>query len=175
MKSSFNQHLAALAGYDILSLFTTLLIFGLPTISLRYRTDLLPWILPIGCTLITKCLITLSSLRYISHTFETYLILNNCILWSRFGFAHIGRVGSVFATLMVTIERFIAVVYPLKKIQANGKLLLLCFFGSVVYNIPRFLEYEMRPITLNEDLQQLTHLTNSSFSGSNITQVISPI
>ena len=48
MRNSFNLHLAALAGYDMLTLFTAILIFGLPTISIHYRTAVFPWILPIG-------------------------------------------------------------------------------------------------------------------------------
>lgn len=137
MRNSFNLHLAALAGYDMLTLFTAILIFGLPTISVQYRTTLFPWILPIG-----------------------------------FGFAHIGRVGSVFATLIVTIERFIAVVYPLRKLQKNQQLLSICLFGSVVYNIPRFLEFETTCIYVDENKIQIPNITNSTYSGSNITKIL---
>ncbi len=36
------------------------------------------------------------------------------ILPVAFGFGHIGRVGSVFVTMSVTIERYFAIVHPLK-------------------------------------------------------------
>ena len=100
---------------------------------------------------------------------------NNYIAYHRFGFAHIGRVGSVFATLIVTIERFVAVVYPLRKLQKNKQLLALCFFGSVVYNIPRFLEFETTNIYVDENKIQIPNITNLSSSGSNITKVITAI
>ena len=86
-----------------------------------------------------------------------------------------GRVGSVFATLIVTIERFIAVVYPLKKVQKHKQLLALCFIGSLVYNIPRFLEFETTYIYLDENEMQILNITNLTYSGSNITKVIAAI
>jgi len=36
------------------------------------------------------------------------------ILPVAFGFGHIGRVGSVFVTMSVTVERYFAIVHPLK-------------------------------------------------------------
>ena len=60
----------------------------------------------------------------------------------RYGFAHIGRVGSVFMTLSVTLERFFAIVYPLKRLRLKTILIAVSTFVSVVYNIPRFLEFE---------------------------------
>ena len=65
-------------------------------------------------------------------------------LFFRFGLAHIARVGSVLATLTVTIERFIAVVYPLKRMTKNSSISLMKFsiFIAIVYNVPRFFEFE---------------------------------
>ena len=62
--------------------------------------------------------------------------------FSRYGFAHIGRVGSVFMTLSVTLERFFAIVYPLKRLRLKSILIGASTLLSVVYNIPRFLEFE---------------------------------
>ena len=61
----------------------------------------------------------------------------------RFAFAHVGRVGSTFATMIVTIERFIAIVYPFRAIRKNMSLTLMsyCLVFSIIYNIPRFLEF----------------------------------
>ena len=94
------------------------------------------------------------------------------MLHSRFGFAHIERVGSVFATLIVTIERFVAVVYPLYKLKKNAPILVVCLIGSVVYNIPRFLEFETTFIYLDETQTQITNLTNLASYDKNITKVI---
>ena len=60
--------------------------------------------------------------------FSIYLIkctflINSLDTINRFGFVHIGRVGSAFATVTVAVERFIAVMYPLKKLR-NTKILL---------------------------------------------------
>ena len=59
-----------------------------------------------------------------------------------FGFVHIGRVGSAFATVTVTVERFIAVMYPLKKLRNTRILLSVPIIGSLFYNIPRFFEFQ---------------------------------
>ena len=68
---------------------------------------------------------------------------------NRFGFAHIGRVGSVFATLMVTIERFVAVWCPLQRLKSTKTLLSISIIGSLIYNIPRFLEFESTTVYVN--------------------------
>ena len=68
---------------------------------------------------------------------------------------HISRVGSVFMTLSVTVERFVAIVYPLQRITigptASGMrggsrgsntwaklLIIVSTLLAVVYNIPRY-------------------------------------
>ena len=69
---------------------------------------------------------------------------------------HITRVGRVFMTLLVTLERFIAIVYPLKRAATAARasvrrgrvgskgsskgvkiLILVCTLIAVAYNIPR--------------------------------------
>ena len=60
---------------------------------------------------------------------------------SSYGFAHIGRVGSVFMTLSVTVERFMAISYPLKEIRLKRPLIVASVLGAVVYNVPRFFEW----------------------------------
>ena len=60
----------------------------------------------------------------------------------RYGIAHIGRVGSVFMTLSVTLERFFAILYPLKRLRIKTPLLVASVAFSCLYNIPRFLEFE---------------------------------
>lgn len=58
-----------------------------------------------------------------------------------FGLAHIGRVGSVFMTLAVTVERFVATVYPLKKLRLKWWLIGASVAGTAAYNVPRFFEF----------------------------------
>ena len=47
MRSCFNTQLAALAGFDLLYLFITILIFGLPTLWEWYKQTIYPAILPV--------------------------------------------------------------------------------------------------------------------------------
>ena len=70
----------------------------------------------------------------------------------RFGLVHITRVGSVFMTLSVTLERFIAIVYPLRRAATTARasvgskdsskgvkiLILVSTLIAVAYNIPRY-------------------------------------
>ena len=48
---------------------------------------------------------------------------------------------------MVTIERFVAVWCPLQRLKSTKTLLSISIIGSLVYNIPRFLEFESTTIT----------------------------
>ena len=52
--------------------------------------------------------------------------------------------GSVLATMSVTIERLIAVVAPLHRIKKSTsiRIMVASFIVSVMYNQPRFFEIE---------------------------------
>ena len=71
-----------------------------------------------------------------------YILLQTIFLHCSFGVAHIGRVGSVFMTLSVTIERYFAIWYPLKRLRLKTPLMVVSVVFSFLYNIPRFLEFE---------------------------------
>ena len=58
--------------------------------------------------------------------------------------------GSVFVTLSVTIERFFAIAYPLKKTNLKNALILSSVVGAVVYNVPRFFELSMVEIEVQD-------------------------
>ena len=60
----------------------------------------------------------------------------------RYGIAHIGRVGSVFMTLSVTLELFFAILYPFKRLHLKTPLLVGSIAFSCFYNVPRFMEFE---------------------------------
>ena len=86
---------------------------------------------------------------------------------------HIGRVGSAFATVTVTVERFIAVMYPLKKLRNTKTLLSIPIIGALLYNIPRFFEFKTSYVwsdgTKYYRLPNATNSTNlSSVSRSSI-------
>ena len=76
------------------------------------------------------------------------------ILPMGFGFGHIGRVGSVFITVSVTIERYFAIVHPLKHFSGKRFLLVIPILSSVLYNIPKFYELE-RQVCENLELGQI--------------------
>ena len=61
-----------------------------------------------------------------------------------YGLGHIGRVGSVFVTVSVTIERYFAVVHPLKHFRGKKYLIYVASVCAVVYNIPKFFEFELK-------------------------------
>ena len=54
-----------------------------------------------------------------------------------YGALHVARMGSVYITMSVTLERFFAVVYPLKPFKAKKFLLPGTAIFSVLYNLPK--------------------------------------
>jgi hypothetical protein len=48
MRSSFNQLLTALASFDIVYLFVSVMVFGLPKLSSAYGDYILPRVMPIA-------------------------------------------------------------------------------------------------------------------------------
>ena len=66
-------------------------------------------------------------------------------LHCRIGLAHIGRVGSVFVTVSVTIERYYSVCRPTSEFRFKWLLIPLPIICAFMYNIPKFFELEMDP------------------------------
>ena len=65
--------------------------------------------------------------------------------------AHIGRVGSVFVTVSVTIERYYSVCQPTSEFRFKWLLIPLPIICAFMYNIPKFFELEMDPPDIEED------------------------
>ena len=88
--------------------------------------------------------ISIFGLPEISHWYANKIYVY--IMPLGYGLAHVGRVGSVFVTVSVTIERYLAIVHPLQ--QFRGKKYLLCTpcVAAIVYNIPKFFEFELKVI-----------------------------
>ena len=63
-----------------------------------------------------------------------------------FGVGHIGRVGSVFVTMSVTIERYFAIVHPLRHFSGKRFLLIVPIVSAILYNIPKFFELERNEV-----------------------------
>ena len=57
-----------------------------------------------------------------------------------FGFVHIGRVGSVAATVSIATERYVTVCCSTSPLSRKNLLLLIPITFAVFYNIPKFFE-----------------------------------
>ena len=53
------------------------------------------------------------------------------------GLIHVARSGSVYVTMAVTIERYFAIVHPLKDFKIKKALLPIAVLFAIVYNIPK--------------------------------------
>ena len=97
---------------------------------------------------------------YIGIHERTKAILRHFFYFS-FGLAHIGRVGSVLSIVMDTIERFIAVVFPLRRLKQSTSMSIIGynFVIAILFNIPRFMEY--RTIAVDQDARSIPHNMNS--------------
>ena len=64
-----------------------------------------------------------------------------------YGFTHLCKVGSVFTTLAVSLERYFAVCHPLwiriRRCPPAIYIILVTVF-AFAFNIPKFLEFEVR-------------------------------
>ena len=100
-------------------------------------------------------------------------------VYFRYGFVHVARVGGVLATVTVTIERFVAVMFPLKRLRNAKPLLCICILGAIVYNIPRFFEIRCTSIytdgqntyTEKPSDQRPNNSFNTTMDIQNITKV----
>ena len=74
----------------------------------------------------------------ISQTYKSTIYVR--IMPICYGFGHIGRVGSVFFTVSVTIDRYLAVAHPLKVVNKKRALLYVPVIFTCLYNLPKFFE-----------------------------------
>lgn len=108
LRNCFSTFLTGLAVCDSAFLFFAILMFGLPSLSTWFGTQ-----------------VAFLHLIPFSH-----------------GAIHVARMGSVYITMSVTLERFFVVVYPLKKFRIRKFLLPIVAALSLLYNLPKFFELE---------------------------------
>ena len=67
----------------------------------------------------------------------------------------VAQTASIYLTVVVTVERYVAVCWPLKarfictRTRTKVAILLVCIF-SIAYNIPRFMEYDYISVYLDD-------------------------
>lgn len=116
MRSSINHLLIGLACYDLLLLVTAILSFGLTAIYPH-------------------------SGRMIGYYFNIRPFLSLVV----YPLSLIAQMGSVYMTMFVSLERYIAVCFPLKArswcTKKHAKFCIICIaIFSVLYNFPKFFE-----------------------------------
>lgn len=85
------------------------------------------------------CAIVTFGLPTVSEWYKKNIFLT--IMPVSYGLTHTARVGSVFATLSVTLERFFAIVFPFKDVDVVKRWLIPATITfTVTYNIPKFFE-----------------------------------
>jgi len=117
MRNSTSYYLISLAVYDILLLLFMSLFLAIPTIYLE--KDVL----------------------------EDYYVAYQYVHPYVYPFALIAQTGTVYTTVAFTVERYIAVCKPLHAantctMSRTKRVIFFIFVASVVYNIPRFFEYQ---------------------------------
>ena len=92
--------------------------------------------------------------------FEFFNYLINYLY--RYGVAHMAHVASVLLTLVVTLERFYSVCYPLHTPRYRQYYVLAVMIFTIIYNIPRFYEVSVKfpnfkfpNLTRNDSVPQL--------------------
>ncbi|KAK2149745.1 hypothetical protein LSH36_438g02034 [Paralvinella palmiformis] len=116
MRTSTSVYLIALAIYDSLVLVSLVLCMALPTIYFR------------------------------SAILEPYIAIFPYIQPYAYPVALIAQTCSIYTTVGFTVERYIAVCYPLRAVKfctisRAQKSVIVIFLSSFVYNIPRMFEY----------------------------------
>ncbi|XP_055607472.1 FMRFamide receptor-like [Uranotaenia lowii] len=122
MRSSINYLLIGLARCDTIVILTSMLLFGLPAIY-----------------------------PYTGYLFYYYYVIHPVISPVVFPLAMTAQTASVYLTLTVTLERYVAVCHPLRARalctygRARIYVIVILIF-SLLYNMPRFWEVTVSPI-----------------------------
>ena len=91
---------------------------------------------------------------------------------NRIGFAHIGRVGSVFVTISVSFERYLSVRYPNNNFKIKKWLIPLPIAFSILYNLPKFFEFVTCDVNSNPHTYPSIHSFSVKTSYSNLSDHI---
>ena len=84
----------------------------------------------------------------------------------RIGFVHIGRVGSVFVTIAITVERYVVVCHRTSEFKGKFLLIPLPIISAILYNIPKFFEIEATEYSSNDKVSEQITSPNTSYTDS---------
>ena len=101
-------------------------------------------------------------ITHITTYYDKYVLRLSKLFCFSFGFANIGRVGSVALTVSITIERYFSVCFPNNTFSVKSLLLPLPIVFAVLYNIPKFFEI----VACETDAQNDTNLVPYPFNES---------
>ena len=134
LRGIFSNILTGLASFDALFLATLPFTFGLPILSPNYRASYL--YCPIFSKLFVLKMLHIQALYNrlcLSFYLQDHMFVH--IMPVSYGLTLTFRLGSVLATLSVTLERFFAIVLPLKDVRRFKKWLIpgsIIITGNVV-------------------------------------------
>lgn len=135
--SSVNVVLTSMAGIDIVVLLSSLLMCGLPGIVNYYQLS--GW----------------HDNSWINWLSNTYPLATPLV----YPIGMAAQTASVYLTVIVTIERYIAVCWPLEArsicTQRRARILVIVVCsGAVLYNISRFFEYSSNSVYLDDQVKK---------------------
>ena len=84
------------------------------------------------------------------------VLLNN-IEYFRIGFAYIGRVGSVAATVSISVERYINCCFSNHDFAFKSLLVPFPIIFALVYNVPKF--FELTPCEVTNETLMMENIT----------------
>ncbi|CAB4054859.1 unnamed protein product [Lepeophtheirus salmonis] len=87
--------------------------------------------------------------------------ISNGLMPIGIGVVHIWRVGSTAITVSITIERYFAIVRPLKRFTYQRLLLVGSLLFAAIYNIPRFFEVKSVRMSTGEIALMASDLRNN--------------
>ena len=88
----------------------------------------------------------------------------------RIGFVHIGRVGSVFVTIAITIERYVVVCHRASEFKGKFLLIPLPIISAILYNIPKFFEIEATEYSSHDKVSEQITSPNTSYTDSAVLE-----
>ncbi|XP_069689497.1 FMRFamide receptor [Periplaneta americana] len=138
MKSSINYLLIGLARCDTVLIMTSVLLFGIPAIY-----------------------------KYTGYLFVYYFKVYPHLVLVVYPLALIAQTVSVYLTLTVTLERFVAVCHPLqaRSLCTYGRArlyVILIILFSTLYNLPRFWEVQLVELTYESKYNTTLYEVNMS-------------